>query len=55
MKNKRFTDAKADILMMFCQLIMQPFPELDKLYVIDKELQHTGEFIFCVALLAFVS
>jgi hypothetical protein len=26
--------------------------ELDK-YVIDKELQHTDDFIFCVALFAF--
>ena len=27
-------------------------PELDK-YAIDKELQHTDDFIFCVALFAF--
>ena len=28
--------------------------ELDK-YVIDKELKHTEDFIFCVALLTYVS
>jgi len=38
MKNKRFTDVKADILMMFCQLIMQPLLNRFHYYTL-KELE----------------